>query len=232
MQQLNDLLEGKILLVDKPLEWTSFDVVNKIRGTIRHTFNIKKIKVGHAGTLDPLATGLLIICVGKMTKQIDGFQGLDKRYEGVLKLGATTPTYDGEAEEDAQYATDHIDEQMILQAANSFIGDIDQTPPMYSAIKKDGVRLYKLARKNQHIELEPRRVRINDLSIKQVDMPMVFFSVSCSKGTYIRSLAYDLGKLLQSGAYLTALRRTHIGTFDVRDAWQLQELIEQIKLLK
>ncbi|NND05380.1 MAG: tRNA pseudouridine(55) synthase TruB [Saprospiraceae bacterium] len=232
MWSLQDLKEGKVLLVDKPLEWTSFDVVNKIRATIRHTFAIKKIKVGHAGTLDPLATGLLIVCVGKATKQIVDFQGLDKRYEGVLKLGATTPTYDAEAEEDAQYALAHINNDMIVEASKSFIGETDQVPPIYSAIKKNGVRLYKLARKNQDIAIEPRRVQIHALAIEHIDMPHVSFSVVCSRGTYIRSLAYDLGRKLHSGAYLNALRRTHIGRFDVVDAWQVEELVQQIKQLK
>ena len=232
MWSLQDLKEGKVLLVDKPREWTSFDVVNKIRATIRHTFEVKKIKVGHAGTLDPLATGLLIVCVGKATKQIADFQGLDKRYEGELKLGATTPTFDAEADEDAQFPIAHINDDMIVQAGKSFLGEIDQVPPIYSAIKKDGVRLYKLARKNQQIVIEPRRIKILELAIERIDMPLVSFSVVCSKGTYIRSLAYDLGRTLHSGAYLTALRRTHIGRFDVEEAWQLEELVQQIKQMK
>ncbi len=231
VKSLDDLTTAKVLLVDKPLGWTSFDVVNKIRSTIKQTFHIRKIKVGHAGTLDPLATGLLIICTGKMTKEITRFQGLDKTYVGTLKLGATTPTYDAEVSEDVFYPTSHIDDDMIYKAAASLTGDISQVPPMFSAIKKDGKRLYKLARQQRKVHIDPRPVHVSSFNIESIQMPFVSFTICCSKGTYIRSLAYDLGIKLSSGAYLTALRRTKIGNHDVGKAWQVAELVAQIRLL-
>ncbi len=229
MDSLTDILQGTCLLVDKPLEWTSFDAVNKIRYTIRTSYGIKKIKVGHAGTLDPLATGLLIICTGRMTKQIENFQGLDKSYEGELILGATTPTYDAEMEIDQTYPVDHIGMDDIHQAAQSFVGEITQVPPIYSAIKKDGVPLYKLARAGKDIKPKARQVVIHEFNITSVAMPSVAFEVKCSKGTYIRSLANDLGRKLSSGAYLSRLRRTAIGKYTVKDAWEIDELVEAIK---
>ncbi len=229
MDSLTDILQGTCLLVDKPLEWTSFDAVNKIRYTIRNSYGIKKIKVGHAGTLDPLATGLLIICTGRMTKQIENFQGLDKSYEGELILGATTPTYDAEMEIDQTYPVDHIGMDDIHQAAQSFVGEITQIPPIYSAIKKDGVPLYKLARAGKDIKPKARQVVIHEFKITSVAMPSVAFEVKCSKGTYIRSLANDLGRKLSSGAFLSRLRRTAIGKYTVKDAWEIDELVEAIK---
>ncbi len=229
MDSLTDILQGTYLLVDKPLDWTSFDAVNKIRYTIRNSYGIKKIKVGHAGTLDPLATGLLIICTGRMTKQIENFQGLDKSYEGQLILGATTPTYDGEMEIDETFPVDHIGIDDIYQAAQSFVGEITQIPPIYSAIKKDGVPLYKLARAGKDIKPKARQVVIHEFNITSVAMPSVAFEVKCSKGTYIRSLANDLGRKLSSGAYLSRLRRTAIGNYTVKDAWEIDELVEAIK---
>ena len=210
--------EGHVFLIDKPLDWTSFDVVNKIRWNIRKAYDLKKIKVGHAGTLDPKASGLLLVCTGKWTKRIDEFQAQEKTYTGTIKLGVTTPTYDLESDEDQTYPTEHITEELILEATKQFIGEIDQFPPMHSAIKVDGKRLYELAREGQEIERKARKVTIEEFKITKIDLPFVDFEVKCSKGTYIRSLAFDFGKVLNSGGYLTALRRTKIGEFDVINA--------------
>lgn len=207
--------EGHVFLIDKPLDWTSFDVVNKIRWNIRKAYNLKKIKVGHAGTLDPKATGLLLVCTGKWTKRIDEFQAQEKTYTGTIKLGVTTPTYDLESEENEIFPTEHITEEIIHETTKQFIGEIEQFPPMHSAIKVDGKRLYELARDGQEIERKARKVNILDFKITKINLPFVDFEVDCSKGTYIRSLAYDFGKALNSGGYLTALRRTKIGEFDV-----------------
>ncbi|WP_313373877.1 tRNA pseudouridine(55) synthase TruB [Chishuiella sp.] len=213
--------EGHIFLIDKPLDWTSFDVVNKIRWNIRKAYNLKKIKVGHAGTLDPKATGLLLVCTGKWTKRIDEYQAQEKTYTGTIKLGATTPTYDLESEEDQTFAIDHLTNEKILEATQQFIGEIQQFPPMHSAIKVDGKRLYELAREGQEIERKSRTITIQDFKITRIELPFVDFEVNCSKGTYIRSLAYDFSKALNSGGYLTALRRTKIGEFDVINAENL-----------
>lgn len=210
--------EGKIFLIDKPLDWTSFDVVNKIRWNIRKTYNLKKIKVGHAGTLDPKATGLLIICTGKFTKRIDEIQAESKVYTGTIKLGVTTPTYDTESEENQIFSTQHITEELIHETTKQFRGEIDQLPPAHSAVKVDGKRLYELARAGKEVELKPRRIAIYGFQITKIDMPFVEFEVHCGKGTYIRSLAHDFGKALNSGGYLTALRRTKIGDFSVDNA--------------
>lgn len=207
--------DGHVFLIDKPLDWTSFDVVNKIRWNIRKAYNLKKIKVGHAGTLDPKATGLLLVCTGKWTKRIDEFQAQEKTYTGTIKLGVTTPTYDLESEENEIFPTEHITEVIIHETTKQFIGEIEQFPPMHSAIKVDGKRLYELARDGQEIERKARKVNILDFKITKINLPFVDFEVNCSKGTYIRSLAYDFGKALNSGGYLTALRRTKIGEFDV-----------------
>lgn len=213
--------EGHVFLIDKPLDWTSFDVVNKIRWNIRKAYDLKKIKVGHAGTLDPKATGLLLVCTGKWTKRIDEFQAQEKTYTGTIKLGVTTPTYDLESEEDQTFPTAHLTEEIIQEATNQFIGEIEQFPPMHSAIKVDGKRLYELARDGQEIERKARRITIHDFKITKINLPFVDFEVNCSKGTYIRSLAYDFGKAVNSGGYLTSLRRTKIGNFDVVDAENL-----------
>ncbi len=207
--------EGHVFLIDKPLDWTSFDVVNKIRWNIRKSYNLKKIKVGHAGTLDPKATGLLLVCTGKLTKRIDEFQAQVKTYTGTIKLGVTTPTYDLESEENETFPTEHLTNEIIYEATKQFIGEIEQFPPMHSAIKVDGKRLYELAREGQEIERKARKITIHDFKITKIDLPFVDFEVNCSKGTYIRSLAYDFGKAVNSGGYLTALRRTKIGEFDV-----------------
>jgi tRNA pseudouridine55 synthase len=213
-----EIQEGRVLLIDKPLDWTSFDVVNKIRWNIRKAYHLKKIKVGHAGTLDPKATGLLIVCTGKFTKRIDEIQAESKVYTGTIKLGVTTPTYDTESEEDQTFSIDHITEELIHAATHKFIGDIQQLPPAHSAVKVDGKRLYELARAGKEVELKPRNIRIFDFKITQINLPLVEFEVHCGKGTYIRSLAHDFGKELNSGGYLTVLRRTKIGDFSVEDA--------------
>lgn len=212
---LEEIQEGQIFLIDKPLDWTSFDAVNKIRWNIRKTYNLKKIKVGHAGTLDPKATGLLIICTGKFTKKIESIQAESKVYTGKIKLGASTPTYDTESEENQFFPIEHITDELIHQTVQKFIGEIDQLPPIHSALKVDGKRMYELARAGVEVEVKPRKITIHDFKITKIDLPFVEFEVHCSKGTYIRSLAYDFGKALNSGGYLTELRRTKIGEFSV-----------------
>lgn len=226
MKTADDFLSGQVLLIDKPLNWTSFQVVNKLRWEIRHALNIKKIKVGHAGTLDPLATGLLVICTGKMTKQINIFQGQEKEYTGTFVLGSTTPSYDLETEIDKTFPTNHISEKLIHDTTQQFIGDIEQYPPVFSAIKKDGKRLYEFARAGEEVEIKPRTVTISEFEIINIDGNTVDFRVVCSKGTYIRSLAHDFGKALNSGAYLSVLRRTKIGDFSVKNALTPESFIK------
>lgn len=223
-------LEGKVLLIDKPLHWTSFQAVNKIRWHIKQRFKIKKIKVGHAGTLDPLATGLLIICCGKETKNINTYQGQIKEYTGTFTIGATTPSYDLETEVDKTYPIDHISETLVKETTQQFIGTIQQKPPIFSAIKKDGKRLYELARKGETTEIKSREVTISEFEITNINFPKVDFRVVCSKGTYIRSLAYDFGLALNSGAHLSALRRTKIGNFSVNNALSIDNFIESLKI--
>jgi tRNA pseudouridine55 synthase len=212
--------EGKVLLIDKPYTWTSFDVVKKIKNTIK----VKKI--GHAGTLDPLATGLLILCTGKMTKQIDSYQAQEKEYTGRLVLGKTTPSIDLETEVDAEYSISHITSELVYQQVHSFVGDIEQIPPMHSAIQVDGQRLYKKARKGEIIELKPRAVSIKVFDITEINLPSITFRIVCSKGTYIRSLVRDFGVGLQSGAYLAELRRTRIGNFQIESALTVEEFVQ------
>lgn len=224
-QQPYDFQEGAILLIDKPQSWTSFDVVNKIRYKLKHKLKVKKIKVGHSGTLDPMATGLLIICTGKFTKKLHELQGLTKNYHGTIKLGATTPSYDAETKEDEQFPTKHITPELLEKSKAQFIGEISQIPPMFSAIKVDGQPLYKKARKGESIEIEPRQITIEKFELTRIELPEVDFKVKCSKGTYIRSLAYDFGKACNSGGYLTALRRTKVGDYSVADAWALDDFI-------
>ena len=223
------IVEGQFFLIDKPLGWTSFQVVNKLRWEIRQRFNIKKIKVGHAGTLDPLATGLLIICTGKQTKQIDTYQGQVKEYTGTFKLGETTPSYDLETEIDNTFPTAHITEELLHETTKQFVGEIQQKPPIFSAIKKDGKRLYELARKGETIEIKERIVTVSSFEITKIKLPEVEFRIICSKGTYIRSIAFDYGKALNSGGYLSALRRTKIGNFSVDDAFSVEEFITNLK---
>ena len=225
-----DYKNGQVLLIDKPLMWTSFQVVNKLRWEIRQRFNIKKIKVGHAGTLDPLATGLLIICTGKQTKEIHIYQGQIKEYTGTITLGATTPSYDLETEIDQTFTTEHITEDLLKETTKQFIGDIQQKPPIFSAIKKDGKRLYELARKGETTEISARTVTIAEFEITNIDLPKVDFKVVCSKGTYIRSLAFDFGNALNSGAHLSALRRTKIGDFSVDNANSVDDFIKNLEV--
>ena len=217
-----DFKEGQILLIDKPLEWTSFQVVNKVRWLIRKKHNIKKIKVGHAGTLDPLATGLLILCTGAFTKRIESLQGLEKEYTGTFTLGATTPSYDLETAIDKTYPTNHLTQETIQKTTKNFIGEIEQFPPVFSAIKKEGKRLYEYARAGEKVEIKSRRIKITEFEITDIRGLEVDFKVVCSKGTYIRSLAYDFGKALDSGAHLSALRRTRIGRYHVNEAFSVE----------
>ncbi len=220
--------EGQLLLIDKPLHWTSFQAVNKVRWAIKRKFNLKKIKVGHAGTLDPLATGLLIICTGKFTKKIAQIQGQAKEYTGTITLGATTPSYDLETEIDQNYSVDHITEELLHQTTKHFIGDVEQYPPVFSAIKKDGKRLYEFAREGKDVEIKPRVIHISAFELTRVELPEVDFKVSCSKGTYIRSLAHDYGRALNSGAHLSALRRAKIGGHSVEDAISPEKFVNNL----
>ncbi|WP_457617126.1 tRNA pseudouridine(55) synthase TruB [Lutibacter sp.] len=223
-----DFKNGQVLLIDKPLEWTSFQVVNKLRWHIKQKFGLKKIKVGHAGTLDPLASGLLIICTGKFTKKINEYQGQEKEYTGTFFLGATTPSYDLETEVNHTFPISHISETLIYSTTKKFIGQIRQKPPIFSALKKDGKRLYELAREGKTTEIKEREITISEFEITNISLPEVSFRVVCSKGTYIRSLAFDFGKALNSGAYLKALRRTRIGEFKVEDGIKIDEFIANL----
>lgn len=220
--------EGEVFLIDKPLDWTSFDVVNLVRAVIKRYHGIRKLKVGHAGTLDPLATGLLILCTGRMTKQIDNFQAQEKTYTGTMLLGQTTPTFDLESEPDAFYPTEGITEEMMDEARKLFMGDIMQRPPKFSAIKIQGKRAFDYARSDEEIALKERLVHIEDFKIDTTEFPKVHFEVKCSKGTYIRSLVNDFGRALGNGACLISLRRTQIGDFSVADARDLEDLKKEI----
>ena len=213
-----EILEGKVLLIDKPLKWSSFQAVNKLKYVLKNQLNLpKKFKIGHAGTLDPLATGLLIICTGKFTKRITEIQAQAKEYTGTIVLGATTPSYDLETEVDGTFPTEHISEALIMETTKQFIGEIDQKPPIFSAIKKDGKRLYEHARAGEEVEIQSRKTTIHEFEITRIQLPEVDFRVTCSKGTYIRSLAFDFGLALQSGGHLSALRRTKIGDYSVEN---------------
>lgn len=225
---VDDYKNGQVLLIDKPLNWTSFQVVNKLRWHIRKHFNIKKIKVGHAGTLDPLATGLLIICTGKETKNIVTYQGQVKEYTGTFVVGATTPSYDLETEIDQTFPIDHITNDLIYNTTNQFLGKTQQKPPIFSAIKKEGKRLYELAREGKTTEIKLREVEISEFEITKIDLPNIEFRVVCSKGTYIRSLAFDFGLALNSGGHLSALRRTKIGEYSVKEAQSVEEFIQKL----
>ena len=225
---LKSILEGQLLLVDKPLEWTSFQVVNKLRWALRTKYKLKKIKVGHTGTLDPLATGLLLICTGKMTKKISEIQALEKAYTGIITLGATTPSYDLETAIDQNFSINHITKQQLDRVRKKFVGEIDQYPPIYSAIKKEGKRLYEYARKGEEIKIQSRKVSLYAFDFTKIDIPKVHFHVRCSKGTYIRSLAHDFGKALESGAHLSQLRRTAIGAYTVEDSLTPDQISEKL----
>ncbi|MCP4310974.1 MAG: tRNA pseudouridine(55) synthase TruB [Bacteroidetes bacterium] len=224
-------LEGRALFIDKPLTWTSFDVVNKIRRSLKVHLGIKKIKVGHAGTLDPLATGLVIVCTGKATKQIMQYQDLDKAYDAQIRLGATTPSFDLETEVDQTYPWDHITRDMVEQALVKFTGEQEQMPPIYSAKSVDGKRAYDMARKGKEIALKKQLVNINNLELQSIDLPNLTVQVECGKGTYIRSLARDLGEELKSGGHLAGLRRTRIGPYKVTEAISLDKFIKNLKHL-
>ena len=223
-----DFRSGQVLLIDKPLNWTSFQVVNKIRWLIKNKFAIKKIKVGHAGTLDPLATGLLIICTGKMTKEISIFQNQTKKYTGTFLIGTTTPSFDLETKPNNTFAINHINEDLIINATKSFIGKIKQKPPIFSAIKKDGKRLYESARIGEDVIINDRDIEILSFNIPKINMPHIDFEVECSKGTYIRSLANDFGKKLNSGATLSKLRRTKIGEYSIDKSISIEEFTMNI----
>ena len=218
----DDILKGKMLLVDKPLNWTSFDVVKYIRKSLVSKFKIKRIKVGHAGTLDPLATGLLIICIGKQTKKISEYQNQLKTYTGKFKLGETTPSYDGETEVNEVFNYDHIKELDLKNMTKQFIGKKMQKPPIFSAIKKDGKRMYEYARENKKIEIQKREILIHEFNITNFSSPYVEFYIKCSKGTYIRSIANDYGEKLNSGSYLFELRRVNIGDYSVLNALKIE----------
>jgi tRNA pseudouridine55 synthase len=226
-----EYLDGAVLYIDKSLTWTSFDVVNKIRKSLRHYLGIQKIKVGHAGTLDPLASGLVIICTGKATKQIMQFQDLDKAYTAQVRLGATTPSFDLETKVDSTFPWEHITPEKIDQALLKLSGDQEQMPPLYSAKSVDGKRAYAMARKGKQVKLKPQQVHISLLKLLSAELPEVTLQVECSKGTYIRSLARDLGSLLESGAHLSGLRRTRIGPYHVDQAISVDNFIENLKLL-
>ena len=229
METLDAYQEGRVLLIDKPLNWTSFQVVNKVRWLIKQQFSIKKIKVGHAGTLDPLATGLLILCTGKFTKKIETYQAQVKEYTGTITLGATTPSYDLESEIDQEFDISEISEEDILKNTQQFLGEIQQQPPIFSALKKNGKRLYEYAREGSKIDIPSRAVTIKEFEITKIELPCIEFRIVCGKGTYIRSLAHDFGRSLNNGAHLSGLRRTKIGEFRVEDAISVLEFEKFIK---
>lgn len=227
-QSTNPYSLGKVLLLDKPLGWTSFQVVNKLRWAIRQQHNLKNIKVGHAGTLDPLASGLLIICTGKETKNIDAYQAQHKEYTGTITLGATTPSYDLETAIDNTFPTDHLSDNVLKEMTRQFVGDIAQKPPIYSAIKMDGKRLYQLARAGETAQIKERTVHVSAFELTKIRMPDVDFRIACSKGTYIRSMAHDYGAALNNGGHLSALRRTKIGDYHVDNAYSLDAMLDVI----
>lgn len=234
MEQPNQIqenyLNGQLLLVDKPIDWTSFDVVNYIRSLLKRFHKLHRLKVGHAGTLDPLASGLLLVCTGKMTKQIQAFQDRDKTYTGQMQLGMTTPSYDLETEIDATFSLDDMTTEDLEQTRKLFIGNIEQLPPAYSAVKIGGKRAFEYARKQKSVHLEYRKVHISRFELTSITLPYIEFVVQCTKGTYIRSLVHDFGQALNNGACLTNLRRTHIGEFDVNHALTPDQIRENIML--
>jgi tRNA pseudouridine55 synthase len=227
----NDFQQGAFILLNKPYEWTSFDLVNKIKFKIKHKLRVKKIKVGHAGTLDPLATGLMIVCVGKYTKQIDTYQSQVKEYIATLQLGASTPSFDLETEIDQEYPTEHITRELIDETLKGFIGSIEQRPPDYSAVKVNGKRAYEYARKGQEVEIKKKTLVIDEIEVLEFEGDVLKIRVVCSKGTYIRALARDIGQALNSGAHLTALQRTQIGDFKIDDAIEIEDFIKFLENL-
>ena len=226
-----DFQQGAFILLNKPYKWTSFDLVNKVKFKIKHKLRVKKIKVGHAGTLDPLATGLMIVCVGKYTKRIESYQSQVKEYIATLQLGATTPSFDLETEIDQEYPTEHITRELVDKTLKGFIGEIKQRPPDYSAVKVNGKRAYEYARKGQEVEIKEKTLVIDDIEVLQLENNILKIRVVCSKGTYIRALARDIGKALQSGAHLTALERTQIGDFRIDDAIEIEDFIKFLENL-
>ena len=228
LPQSYDFIEGEMLLINKPYKWTSFDVVNNFRYFLKSKLGMKKVKIGHTGTLDPLATGLLILCTGRFTKKIEEYKNFDKEYTGTFVLGATTPSFDRESEVDGEFPVNLLTEQMILNASNLFEGDLMQVPPLFSAVKIQGRRAYDYARQNEEVILDPKPVHIAEFEITSIKIPEVHFRIACSKGTYIRALARDFGEALNNGAYLGALCRTRIGPYHLRDAFELEELKTQL----
>lgn len=231
-KQTYDFLSGEVLLFDKDLDWTSFDLVQRVRNTLCRKMEIKKMKVGHAGTLDPLATGLMILCTGKFTKRIEYFQTQEKEYTATLKLGATTPSFDLESEEDSEKDISHVTENLIKEAIKKFQGEIDQIPPIFSAVKIKGKRAFHYARNGEEVKLQSRKIVIRNIKVESIDLPFLKLRVECSKGTYIRSLARDIGEELKCGAYLTKLRRTKIGEFKVEDALSIDFFLENLNLFE
>ena len=227
----NNFQEGALLLLNKPYEWTSFDLVNKIKHKLKHKFHYSKVKVGHAGTLDPLATGLLIVCVGKYTKRIDSYQSQIKEYIATLQLGASTPSFDLEMEIDQNYPTEHITKDLVDETLQDFIGEIQQRPPDYSAVKINGKRAYEYARKGQKVEIKKKTLAIDEIEVLEFEKNILKIRVVCSKGTYIRALARDIGQKLNSGAHLTALERTKIGDFHIKDALEIEDFIKFLENL-
>jgi tRNA pseudouridine55 synthase len=224
-----DFKEGEVLLINKDIDWTSFDVVNFLKIFLKFEFGIKKIKIGHAGTLDPKATGLVIVCTGKKTKSIETYQAQEKEYTGTFTLGSTTPSWDSETQPDQTFPTEHISEALIREATKQFQGEIFQIPPTFSALKIDGKRAYKYARDNKEVKMHGRQVQVFDFDITKIEMPLVYFRVRCSKGTYIRSLAYDFGKALGSGAFLSSLCRTAIGEYKLENSLTISEFKQLYK---
>ena len=223
-----DPLKGEILYIDKPLHWTSFDAVKRVRGTLTRRLGVKRLKVGHAGTLDPLATGVMIVCTGKATKDIDNLQAGVKEYIATMALGSTTPSFDLETQVDATYPTEHITRELVEKTLLDFIGEIQQVPPAFSACKVDGKRAYKMARKGQEVELKPKLLVIDELELMEYAQNSLTVRVVCSKGTYIRALARDIGQALGSGAHLTALRRTRVGEVTIDRCMQVEEMIQML----
>jgi tRNA pseudouridine55 synthase len=224
-----DFVEGETLLINKPLKWSSFDLVKKVRSQLKHKLDLKKIKVGHAGTLDPLATGVMIICTGRSTKTIDQLQAKEKEYIATVKLGATTPSFDLETEEDAQFEYKHITKELLFEKTQEFIGEIRQVPPVYSALKVNGKRAYSFARKGQTVELKAKTLVIEEIEIVDFQLPIVKLRIVCSKGTYIRALARDIGEALNSGAYLTGLLRTRVGDYLLEDTIEIDDFENMLK---
>jgi tRNA pseudouridine55 synthase len=229
MYTAKQFIEGTYLLIDKPMQWTSFDVIGKIRGPLQRFCNQKKLKVGHAGTLDPLATGLLIIVTGSFTKKAEELQTLDKEYTGTITLGGITPSYDAETEITQTFSLENITEEKIIAAKEKFTGTIEQVPPIYSSVKVDGRRAYSYARAGEELVIKSRNITIYSFEITGIELPQVHFKVRCSKGTYIRSLAHDLGKELGCGGYLSSLRRTRVGHFKIEDAISIEQFMESIR---